>query len=265
MEEEIKKLRDAGFSDADIRTYMDSQQSSSTTPTGPVNPAQVSDSSNIPRADETVPDYGATAAPSAGETAGTVAAAVAPYAGPAALSALGGGAAYGAYKFGSKVLDVGRGLGEQMAQRNVIEAGREARLANRPGFGGTPGAAPTAPAPTYNVPTGQPPQTRMPVPGTPPAPVAPAAPAAAPAAPNVMQRGMDYARQMQKIAAEKVVQGTRAVAPYAKTAGAGMAAALTPGNVGQNYNFPTSGKFAGMEINPMTGRPWTQQELAQYR
>ena len=40
---------------------------------------------------------------------------------------------------------------------------------------------------------------------------------------------------------------------------------LTPGNIGQNYPFPTKGPYAGMEINPRTGRPWTQQELAQYR
>ena len=80
-----------------------------------------------------------------------------------------------------------------------------------------------------------------------------------------MQRGMDYARQMQKIAADKVMQGARAAAPYARTAGVGLTAALMPGNAGQRYNFPQKGPFAGMEINPNTGRPWTEQELAQYR
>ena len=36
--------------------------------------------------------------------------------------------------------------------------------------------------------------------------------------PGVMQRGMDYARQMQKIAADKVIQGAQAVAPVARAA-----------------------------------------------
>jgi hypothetical protein len=70
---------------------------------------------------------------------------------------------------------------------------------------------------------------------------------------------MDYARQMQRIAAEKVMQNAGTIG----RASVGAAAALTPGNVGQNYNFPTSGRFAGQEINPMTGRPWTPQEIAQ--
>ena len=82
---------------------------------------------------------------------------------------------------------------------------------------------------------------------------------------SVVQRGMDYANQMRKVAADKVMAGVRAAAPYARTAGVGAAALLTPGNTGQQYNFPQKGPFAGMEINPNTGRPWTQQELAQYR
>ena len=36
--------------------------------------------------------------------------------------------------------------------------------------------------------------------------------------PSVVQRGMDYARQMQKIAAEKVMQGAQAAAPMARAA-----------------------------------------------
>ncbi len=93
--------------------------------------------------------------------------------------------------------------------------------------------------------------------------------------PSVMQRGMDYARQMQRIAADKVMQGARAVAPAAEAvasgaravapAALGLTAAIMPGNAGQNYPFPQKGPYRGMEINPMTGRPWTPQELAQYR
>lgn len=43
---------------------------------------------------------------------------------------------------------------------------------------------------------------------------------------------------------------------------AGTMAAAMPSNIGQNYPFPTSGPFAGQEINPMTRRPWTRDELA---
>jgi hypothetical protein len=46
-----------------------------------------------------------------------------------------------------------------------------------------------------------------------------------------MQRGMDYARQMQKIAADKVMQGARAAAPMAQQA-AGMARAAAPAAAG---------------------------------
>lgn len=46
--------------------------------------------------------------------------------------------------------------------------------------------------------------------------------------------------------------------------GAGIAAAVMPGNVGQNYPFPQKGPMRGQEINPQTGRPWTEFELARY-
>lgn len=57
----------------------------------------------------------------------------------------------------------------------------------------------------------------------------------------------------------------RSAAPYARGA-TGVAAAVTPGNAGQNYgaHFPQTGPARGMEINPATGAPWTAQELQQY-
>jgi hypothetical protein len=116
----------------------------------------------------------------------------------------------------------------------------------------------------------------------PAAPVAPVAPTASPILgangqpmvrsvptpannPSIIEQGINYAKQMQKIAAEKVMQGARAAGPYAARAGVGVTAALMPGNAGQNYgaSFPQSGPYKGMEINPNTGRPWTPQELAQ--
>jgi hypothetical protein len=274
MEEKIKKLRDAGFTDEDIRAYMEEQKSATSTTapaTGPVSPEQ--SAAEPIRANETVPDYAPSPAPSMGETAATVGTAVAPYALPAAIGVGGAGGAYGLYKFGSKALDAARDIGNQMSQRNVIEAAREARLTHR--FGGpTPTAAPPPPPPP-------------PPPAPPPAPPAPAAPQG----PSVIQRGMDYARQMQRIAAEKVMQGAQAagqsmvnagraageglatagqaVAPYARAAAApvavGLTAALMPGNAGgAGMMVPQTGRLRGSDLNPMTGRPWTRQELDAY-
>lgn len=159
---------------------------------------------------------------------------------------------------------------------------------------GGPVAPPAAPmpapaAPAIQVPanTGGLPRPNISAPGTPaqtfealrsPAPrMTPVleAPPAAAQQPGIMQRGMDYARQMQRVAADKVMQGARAAAPYAESAAGaaraiapaaiGLTAALMPGNANQNYPVPQKGPYRGMEINPMTGRPWTPQELAQYR
>jgi hypothetical protein len=87
------------------------------------------------------------------------------------------------------------------------------------------------------------------------APVAPPAAAPAPAQTGIMDKAAQMVRQL---AANRVVQGAARI-------GGTAAAALTPGNIGQNYNFPQSGPLAGSEINPGTGRPWTQQELDAYR
>jgi hypothetical protein len=64
---------------------------------------------------------------------------------------------------------------------------------------------------------------------------------------------------VRQLAANRVVQGA------AKFGGALVGGLTTPGNVGQNYPFPQSGPMAGSEINPGTGRAWTQQELDAYR
>ena len=108
-----------------------------------------------------------------------------------------------------------------------------------------------------------------------------------PQQPGIIQRGMDYARQMRSIAADKVVQAAqatgeglanagRAVAPYAQAAGraaapyaapvaVGLTAALMPGNAGgAQMMVPQTGRLRGSDLNPVTGRPWTRQELDAY-
>lgn len=75
---------------------------------------------------------------------------------------------------------------------------------------------------------------------------------------RMAQTNPGITQQVQKLALEKLL-------PAARLAG-GVTAAVTPGNAGQNYgaHFPQTGPQSGSEINPQTGRPWTQQELAQY-
>lgn len=81
-------------------------------------------------------------------------------------------------------------------------------------------------------------------------------PMAQPAQPqtSMLDKTTNMIRQM---AANKVVQN------LAK-GGAAVTAALMPGNVGQEYMVPQVGRMRGMEINPMTGRPWTREQLQAY-
>lgn len=78
-----------------------------------------------------------------------------------------------------------------------------------------------------------------------------------PAAPPAQPTAMNFLERMAGLA--------RTYAPLARGA-TGVAAAVTPGNAGQNYSahFPQTGPARGMEINPATGAPWTAQELQQY-
>lgn len=156
--------------------------------------------------------------------------------GPAVATGAGIGAgAYGAYKMLPKVVDLGqRMLGGGQAPGPVDLRGQMAGARNIPVTATPPAPGPVAPG-------------TMP-PATPPA----AQPAAQP---GVIDRAADTIRQL---AASRAMQGV------SKIAGA-AGAALTPGNIGQNYPFPTSGPLRGSEINPATGRPWTPQELAAYR
>jgi DNA-binding transcriptional MerR regulator len=181
MEEEVKKLREAGFSDEDIRAYMEEQKSSSSAaaPIAPVSPDQMAGEPT--KADETVPDYGGTTSPSMGETLGTIGAAVAPYALPVAI---GGAGLYGASTLKSGFNAMKESAAARTAQANAqmemakgiqqrfdetqkakaaAAAAKEAK-ANKAiprTFASTPSTSTTTP--TYNVPTGTPkPITNMP-------------------------------------------------------------------------------------------------------
>ena len=99
-----------------------------------------------------------------------------------------------------------------------------------------------------------------------------------PTQPGIIQQGMDYANKIRQLAYEKAMQGAKgvgtAIESAAPTAGA-IASRMAPyvkagGALGaMSYSaplgpkVPMQGPYKGMEINPMSGRPWTLQELQQ--
>jgi hypothetical protein len=228
--------RQAGYSDEEIDAYL--SQESNKKKTAPA-PTVVSEVGEPPAPTTVVPEAGGGVA-GAATTAGL---AVAPY---VATGAAGAAAALGANKL--------YGAWKQSAQ--AAQALADAKLASEQGIAQR-AAARAMPMPAPSGPVAPQILDAAGRPFAPTAPVAPTAPPAAPMAPaQPAQPSMiDRATQMvRQLALDKVVKG-----------GLGAAAALTPGNIGQNYNFPQSGPLRGSEINPQTGRPWTQQELAAYR
>ena len=140
---------------------------------------------------------------------------------------------YGMYKTGGMMDTAKKAIGawqnqqEIQAARNATEAAREARLAQRPGFGGTPRTGPVAPsqgpmnfevpqARTGAMPESVPGQTSPRAPMRPVAPPAGSAPAAAPVAPqqpttsNFMSRMVDMAKNVNRSMAPRVAQAAPA-------------------------------------------------------
>ena len=238
----------AGYTDAEIDEYL-SKKNQQPAQTGGTEPPPPPPAGTVPTQEFDL-----------GEMATTMAAGASQYALPAIGTAAVGGAGYGLYKFGKNITDVGRDIAGAMREKTAVEAARESRLMNRPGFGGMPGSAPSAAptAPAAQVQLSQQAQAlRGPTPTGPVAP-GPSATASAPAEITQSVRQMAMDRLLQPAA-----QAARSAAPAAK-GGMGILGALMPANIGQNYPFPTSGPMKGNEINPATGRPWTRDELNQY-
>lgn len=84
-------------------------------------------------------------------------------------------------------------------------------------------------------------------------------PSGQPAAQPAATRPDTMTQTVRQMAMNKL----RQMAPAVR-GGMGALSALTPSNIGQNYPFPTSGPLRGSELNPMTRRPWTPEELAAY-
>jgi hypothetical protein len=263
-EAEVQKLRDGGISDAVI-LEMQKEESASR---GQAAPAATV-ASELPEVDPNTPSRvysqartndtpteggGATWTQGAMELApalGNAVVAAAPYAAGAA-GLYGGSRLLSAAKTAADAYKTGVQTAAETAQRNVaLQEARMAERASRAGGQVRPGV-PTAPvAPAGAVPT-------APVAG----PVAPAVPAGVPAAPvaQAAEQGvMNRAKQVvQQLALSKL-------APMAANLAKGVnVASLASYSSDLGPKTPQSGRMRGMEINPLTGAPWTPQQIAQY-
>lgn len=268
---QIEKLRAAGYTDDDIRDFMANQPKASGAPTQ----TQVE---TLPEIDVTKPSDTLEAAKAAGVPTGpretsfisdvTTAAPVllGENIGKVAIGAGGLAAAYGANQLRKGMqARAGAAAAQAAAQMAQAQAAMEqARAAQQAAQGvqerfvqrqAAQAARAVPQVPQILDAAGRPMQPVMPQGPVTPQPVAPQAVAQpAPSQASMLDRTTNMIRQM---AANKVVQN------LAK-GGAAAAALLTPGNVGQDYMVPKTGRMRGMEINPMTGRPWTREQLQAY-
>jgi hypothetical protein len=272
-EQDIAKLRSAGFSDADIDDYAKNEAKGNQPGQQPARQEELPEV-DLNQPSETLKNATANGTPTTNpgsyvSDALAIGQGLVPSGSTIKDVVIPAGEGYLAYKGLQGWRDASKANQARAAADLAAEQGRAARFAAR-----APVPTPTAPVAPV-APAGAPVSAPV-APSAAPA-VNPQAAQAARANPSMIQRGMDYANQMRQIAAQRVQQGVASagdaasavaqrMAPYAR-AGGGIAAALMPGNVGQDYgsSFPQSGPYKGMEINPNTGRPWTQQELAQFK
>ena len=186
-----------------------------------------------------------------------------------AMGAAGVGVPAAAYYVGKKILSpatkgvvdfaqqglntANRGV-DAMQNRTAVDALREGRMQSGGAYGRTPVTS-VAPTPTYNVPTSNAPQMRMPTPGTVSGPVAPTA------TPSMASRVQAAAAQrISNLPAMGEIMGGAM-----RTAGRILGpASLAFESRDLGPKTPQTGRMRGMEINPLTGAPWTPQQIAQY-
>ena len=236
--------KQAGYSDDEINAYMQAEAEKNKTEA----PAPVVADVGEPPAPTTVVKPIESTAASVTTTAGI---GLAPYAVPAvgaAAAALGGKALYNRWDQSAKAaqaladakLASEQGIAQRFEQRMAQQAGQAL-------------PKPVAPSPILDA-AGRPmtPSTGPVAPQAPVAQGAQMAEQAAARAPSLLDKTTSMIRQL---AANKVVQGL----------GKGMTglqmATYSP-ELGPPV--PQVGRMRGMEINPMTGRPWTPEQLKAY-
>jgi hypothetical protein len=277
-QQDIEKLRAAGYTDDDIRDYMANQPKVSGAPTQ-------TEAETLPEIDVTKPSDTLKQAEAAGVPTGaressiiSDVATAAPVVlgenvGKVALGAGGLGAAYAANQVRKGMqARAASGAAQAAAQAAQAQAAMEqARAAQQAAQGVQQRFEARAAAQAARaVPTGPQILDAAGRPMAPSAPVAPQGPVSTgPVAPSATAPMAQPAPQAQPSMLDKTTNMIRQLAAnkvfntMAK-AGVGAAAALTPGNVGQDYMVPQTGRMRGMEINPMTGRPWTREQLQAY-
>ena len=273
-EAEVQKLREGGISDAIILEM----QKDESTAQGQAAPTATT-SSELPEVDPNTPSRVYTqartnATPTEGQGAtftqglmeaapaiGGAAVAAAPYA-AGALGLYGGSKLLGAAKTAADAYKTGVATQASTQEMRVLErlargTGPEAQQARQAlnelmqKTSGLRPVVPTAPAMAPGVPS-------APVSG----PVAPAGVPSAPAAPvaRAAEQGvMNRAKQVvQQLALSKLAPMAAGLAKGANIAGM----ATYSGDLGPKT--PQAGRMRGMEINPLTGAPWTPEQIAQY-
>jgi hypothetical protein len=217
----------AGYTDDEINAYLQAEAKKAKAPT------PVTTDVGEPPAPTTQITPVETSAGSAVTQAGLAAA---PYAVPAI-----GAAAAGLY--GNKLYnawDASAKAAQALADAKLAsEAGIAERAAQRAGQAVRP-VVPTAPA------------APAPVAPTAPMPAPAAAAGAAPQEAGILSRASDIVR---RLALDKVAPGL---------ARASVGAGLMAYSPELGPKVPSVGRMKGMEINPLTGAPWTPEQIQQY-
>ena len=283
MDEEIKKLREAGFTDADIQAYINDQKSRAGQ-SQPVAPEQV-DPTQPPPADETVPAYSSNQSSFVDDATAAVmlgGKAIAPYVLPTVATAATGYVAGPpiarrigrAFREGALNADANRTPGYMEPERSPIKVGpagpvdpnatRTRVPINQPGAIEVPQNTGGQPRPgTTRLPSGTKPVQPTMMPQQPKI-GGPAAAEGANFIENISKKYLPAAGRAFSAAMDTPVG--RAVGTTARVVGSapvmGAQLALSPSSTGPAV--PSVGRLRGSEINPMTRRPWTAQELVMY-
>jgi hypothetical protein len=272
-QQQIDKLRAAGYTDDDIRDYVSNQPQLATG-----SPTQTQPET-LPEIDVTKPSDTLSQAEAAGVPTGARESSFFSdviTAAPVVLAENAGKLAVGAGGVGGLLAanQVRKGMqasanarnaqsAAQMAQAQAaMEQARAAQMQSQgiqQRFEAKQALKPIAPSPILDqygraIPTAAQPVAPSAMPtGTAPMAQAPAQPALR--GPSMIDKTTSMIRQL---AANKVVQG---LAKGANVLGGAQMAAYSS-ELGPKT--PQVGRMRGMEINPMTGAPWTPQQIAQY-
>jgi hypothetical protein len=298
-EQDIAKLRAAGFTDADIEDYKANEVQAPTASGGPAVPDTSLPEVDVNQPSETLRNAQAAGAPTTNPGSWTTdAAGVATLAAPYVIPTVATGAGlYGVAKVGgwgrNLVNTVGEGVkamntqtmasqhaAEGVADRALVNQGvmtaeealarQQAREAAMNAQRGVKQVAQTTGQVAQNVRPAVP--TGAPATG----PVAPPMGAAANEASmtnSVRQAAASRISNLMPKATEALGSVGRAVSPALGAAGRFLSAANPYLTAAQGLTYskdlgpqvPTSGPLRGSEINPRTGKGWTAQELAAYK